>query len=188
MDHPSKNFGILIAYVLPGFITLWGLATKFETVHVWLSGTGSHGLAVGGVLYVTAASIAIGMVINAVRWLIIDPVLHLSGLSRPDWDAAQLPGRLPEFERLVEDHFRYFQFYANTALGSLIAFTAWRLSPSDAYGLGIWPEIGLVILAIVLLLASRDALSRYYHRINRLLEDRTGHEKRAKNAKVTSPP
>ncbi|KAA3605829.1 MAG: hypothetical protein DWQ01_18670 [Planctomycetota bacterium] len=176
LNYPSKNFGILIAYVLPGFIALWGLATKFGAVNTWLTGTNNAGLAVGGVLYVTAASITIGMVINAVRWLIIDPALLLSGLTRPDWNAVQLQGRLSAFERLVEDHFRYFQFYANTALGSLVAFLAWRSSPFHESAPGLWPEVGIVALEFVLLLASRDALSRYYRRTQDLLETENSEE------------
>jgi len=168
-DSPAKNFGILIAYVLPGFVTLWGLAAKFEVIHAWLIGTESHGLTVGGVLYVTAAAITIGMILNAVRWLVIDPLWHILHIPRPDWDDALLETRLTAFDRLVEDHFRYHQFYANSAIGLVVAFTAWRLSEGGAgtpFGL---PEACLASLEITLLLSSRDALGRYYHRTGRLL-------------------
>ncbi len=169
LDFPAKNFGILIAYVLPGFVTLWGLAAKFEVIHAWLMGTDRYGLTVGGVLYVTAAAITIGMILNAVRWLIIDPLWHVLHIPKPDWDDALLETRLPAFERLVEDHFRYHQFYANSAIGLIVAFIAWRLSEGGAEtSIGL-PEACLASLEMTLLLSSRDALGRYYRRTSRLL-------------------
>ena len=39
----ARNFGLLIAYVLPGFVGLWGLGYLSEPVRTWLSGAGPAG-------------------------------------------------------------------------------------------------------------------------------------------------
>lgn len=167
-----RGFGLLIAYVLPGFTVLLGLATVFDPVRVWLLGADSAQLTVGGVLYITAASVTIGMILNAIRWAVFDTLHHATGVTKPSWDDARLADRLPAFERLVEDHFRYYQFYANTALASLIAFAAWRSSAFYPPALSPWAEMGLAVLEFTLVAASRDALKRYYRRTSALLVSR----------------
>lgn len=162
-----RGFGLLIAYVLPGFTVLLGLATLSETLRLWLVGPESSTLAVGGVLYVTAASILVGMVLNALRWVILDMLHHATGLVRPAWNDALLTDRLSAFERLVEDHYRHYQFYGNTAIAAVFAFAAW--AASDAPWPSPWPELALVALEFTLVAASRDALRRYYRRTGALL-------------------
>ncbi len=123
----------------------------------------------GGVLYVTAASIVVGMILNTLRWVLLDSLHHATGITRPAWNDALLSDHLPAFERLVEDHFRYYQFYGNTAFAAAAGFIAWRLSPAGALAPTLWPELGLLILELTLVAASRDALRRYYGRTSRLL-------------------
>jgi len=167
--HTSLTFGLFIAYCLPGFLTLCGIATQSDTVLIWLLGAQTTDPTVGGVLYVTAASVGIGMVLNAFRWIAIDTIHHRSGLPKPAWDDGLLPDRLDAFARLVEDHFRYYQFYGNTLLAGLLAYPMWR-SHTD---LSEWPlaptDTAFVTIEVVLFLASRDALKRYYGRVSRLL-------------------
>lgn len=165
----SRGFGLLIAYVLPGFTLLLGLAALSDPLHLWLMGPESSTLAVGGVLYITAASIVAGMILNALRWALLDTLHHATGLAKPRWNDALLADRLPAFERLVEDHFRHHQFYGNTALAALLGFVAWRISPSGALAPALWPELALLVLELTLVAASRDALRRYYRRTGVLL-------------------
>jgi hypothetical protein len=57
----GKEFGILIAYVLPGFLTLWGVSPFSPTVAQWLSASPSGASTVGGLLYGTVASVGVGL-------------------------------------------------------------------------------------------------------------------------------
>jgi hypothetical protein len=47
----SGNFGLLIAYVLPGITAVWGLSYVSETVEGWLAKAPESAPTVGGVLY-----------------------------------------------------------------------------------------------------------------------------------------
>lgn len=166
-----RSFGLLIAYVLPGFTLLCGLATVFEPLRLWLLGSDprSSTLAIGGVLYITAASVVAGMMLNALRWAVIDTAHHATGLTRPVWNDALLADRLPAFERLVEDHFRYYQFYGNTALAGLFAAAAWRSSVYTIDAPQTLLVVVFLVLELTLVMASRDALRRYYRRTGALL-------------------
>lgn len=164
-----RGFGLLIAYVLPGFTLLLGLATVSETLRLWLFGSCGASLAVGGVLYVTAASITLGMIINVARWLMLDTLHGVTGIPRPTWNFALLTTHLASFDRLVDDHFRFYQFYSNMLLASVPAFAIWRASDAPSGLPAPLPEIALLLLCIALVAASRDALRKYYDRTSILL-------------------
>lgn len=159
-DFSGRNFGLLIAYVIPGFLSLWGLSFGSGTVREWLRGAGAAGPSVGGAFFVLIACIACGMTANAVRWATVDQVHHLTGLPHPAWDDSRLQDNLEAFDYLVENHFRYYQFYAASIVSMLLAYGAWRLSGhKDPTG---GAEFAVSVLAGVFLACSRDALRKYY--------------------------
>lgn len=167
-DFTGKHFGLLIAYVLPGFIVIWGAQPLSPMLTDWLSSTPSLPAGLAAVVFVGLASVAAGMTVSAFRWLIVDTAHAWTGLPRPLWDDAALPDKLDAFEAIVEAHYRYYQFYANAFIASLfvvaVAFAtdqAWAASPTH-----------LAVLAAidtVFVLMSRDTLRKYYRRSARLL-------------------
>src|SRR5205085_10095841 len=87
----NPQFGLMIAYVLPGFIGLAGLAPLFPAVARWLRPVGSQGdLGLGAPLYAVLAATAVGLVLSCFRWLLLDHVHRWSGVMRPTWDDSQL--------------------------------------------------------------------------------------------------
>ena len=165
------GFGLLIAYVLPGFMLLAALSLVAPPLQLWLLGRADATPSVGGVLYVTAASILIGKLLNLFRWAALDTLHARMGVRRPVWDERLLPGRQQAFEMLVEQHYRYYQFYGNVFLAlplCLIAFRSSEISPLLAYG----PLEGLLIVTeFALFYGSRDVLRRYYSRSALLFSD-----------------
>lgn len=161
-DKTTKNFGLLVAYVVPGFIVLVGLSFVSQPVAGWLIGAGQAGPTVGSFLYVALASITAGMTASAVRWAVVDTVHQRTGLARPNLDESRLADRLEAFNYLVENHYRYYQFYSNTCVAIVFAYACWRLTQgTDRTHLG-WPEITLLFVVPVLFAGSRDALRKYY--------------------------
>lgn len=166
-DLSGRNFGLVIAYVIPGFIALWGLSYCSEPVRVWLQGTSTSGPSFGGALYVVVASIGCGLFLNALRWATIDQVHHLTGLPHPQWNDSVLQKNLEAFDYLVETHFRYYQFYGASLVATVVAYAAWRLGGGvDASG---GAEFGVSVLTGVFLVSSRDALRKYYSGTSLLL-------------------
>lgn len=165
-DISARNFGILIAYVLPGFVALWGLGYLSETVHGWLVGVGTSGPSVGGFLYVFLGSIACGMTAAAFRWAFLDTLLHATGLRKPVLDFSKLKEREEAFERVVEYHYHFYQFYGNTLVSLLLAYPLWR---GVAGGGGPLTDCAFLLIEAVFAAGSRDALRLFYRRASQLL-------------------
>lgn len=168
-DLSDKNFGIVIAYVLPGFVALWGISHFSATVESWIGASQQGSPTVAGFCYVTLASLAAGLTVSVVRWGLVDSLHHATGIEPPAWKFAKLDDRLQGFLTLVESHYRYYQFYSNMFVA--VAFTvATRLSATGyAIGLQGWTAVGFLALEATLLAGSRDTLRKYYSRTHQLL-------------------
>ena len=163
-----KNFGLLIAYVLPGFVALWGIGHFLPTVESWITSSQQGAPTIGGFLYVTLASLVAGLTVSAVRWAIIDSLHHATGLKPPSFEFSTLDDRLQGFHGLVENHYRYYQFYSNMFVSTALAFAAEVNLLSNLCQVG-WPALGFLFLELVFFAGSRDALYKYYARAERLL-------------------
>ena len=166
-EHSLNDFGLLIAYVLPGFTALWAGSHLTGLAPHWLDPTNPDPPGVGGFLMLTVASVTAGLTVSTVRWLLIDALNHRTGIPAPQWDFARLEGNAGAFALLVEHNYRYYQFGSHMALALLLAFLT-RLYASGAQPVGV-TDTALVGLAAILFVGSRDSLRRYYTRGSQLL-------------------
>ena len=173
----DKNFGIIIAYVLPGFVALWGVSYSSATVESWIRAPQQGSPTVAGFCYVTLASLAAGLTVSAVRWALVDSLHHATGIVPPAWKFAKLDDRLQGFLILVENHYRYYQFYANMLVAVAFASGCDVFSGNKDAVLSMWAIVGLVFIQSVFFAGSRDALRKYYSRAERLLGTLTLHER-----------
>ena len=118
----NENFGLVIAYVLPGFVALWGVSYFSPTVESWITATQQGAPSVAGFMYVTVASLAAGLTVSAVRWAIIDTIHHATGVIPPAWEFAVLNDKLPGFLGLDENHYRYYQHHSNMFVAVALLF------------------------------------------------------------------
>ena len=180
-NQTARNFGLIIAYVVPGFSVLVGLSFVFEPVATWLSGAGQAGPSVGSFLYVVVASIAAGMTAGALRWVALDTFHEQTGLPRPRLDESRLHERLAAYDYLVECHYRYYQFYGGALVATLFTYGCWRASDAAA-SFPDWSELALIVLVPVFFAGSRDCLKKYYAGGEMLLgtvKDSTNDERQA---------
>jgi hypothetical protein len=163
-DITDKNFGVIIAFWLPGFILLWGLSFSVPDVSVWLAKSSANDApSVGGFLYATLASLSLGLMISAVRWLIVDSFLHCT-TTLPMIDFSKLKDKdaFAAFQGIVENHYRYYQYYSNTLIAVISAFAVYLVHGKEKPSWQLW--VGVVVLIVILLLASRDSLKKYHER------------------------
>ena len=160
------NFGFLVAYLVPGSVALFGLQRFVPDSQAWLHASASDAPTVGGFLYVTLASLVIGLTVSTVRWMVIDRVLHLTGVRQEALAFAKLQQNLEAFVYLVEGHYRYYQFYANMAVSMAILYAAWRWTSRTGLS---WIDLGFVAGEFVFLSGSRDTLTKFYRRASELL-------------------
>ena len=174
-DVTGRNWGLLIAYILPGFVTLLAVGMVSPSVQAWLIAVSAQpaGVTVGGFLYLTLASVMAGLTASTIRWAVIDRLHHLTGLVRPPWDESRLQEKLGAFGSIVEDHYRYYQFYANTLVALTLLAVARLVQPAAAIGPERLLDAGIVILVVLFGAGSRDTLRRYYSRASVVMGSRT---------------
>jgi len=165
-DITDKNFGVIIAFLLPGFVLLWGLSFSNTGISRWL--TEASAPSIGGFLYATLASLALGLLISAVRWLIVDRFLkYVTAL--PEINFAKLKEdaeTFAVFQGIIENHYRYYQYYSNTFVAVIIAFVAYLVFGNSRPSVWLW--LAVILLGITLLLASRDSLHKYHVRASQI--------------------
>jgi len=165
-DVTDKNFGVIIAFWLPGFLLLWGLSYSSNDIAVWLINSSKNDApTVGGFLYATLASLALGLMISAVRWLIIDHLFYFTGWVKPlpiDFAKLKEAAAFAAFQGVVENHYRYYQYYSNTLVAVLTAFGCYIKFGPHQPSLFIWSAA--IAICIALLLAARDCLNKYHER------------------------
>ena len=166
METSNRQFGLIVAYLLPGFIALGGLALLMPDVAEWLQTEGESGIAPS--VYAVLAATALGMILSCFRWLVVDHVLSWTGVRSPEWKIDLLEKRLPVFDYFVEYHYRYYQFYANTLLAVVWTYALNRWLATSSF-LGPVTDVAVFLLCCALFAGSRDALSKYYDRTSRLL-------------------
>lgn len=170
-ESPDRLFGLTIAYVLPGFVSLWGASSLSPVLLNWLSAAPQANPTVASFLYTVFGSLGAGLTVSAARWAVVDSVHHHTGVPFPNPDFSQVQGKLEAFQLAIDMYYRYYQFYANMFVAIAIAGAcrAWA---------GIRPTLGdlavVVLVELLLLAASRDSLSRYYTRIAQLLGVKSG--------------
>ena len=174
-DLNEDSFGLLIAFLLPGFILLWGLSFTSPVVASWLTTSSSeHAIAVGGFLYSTLASLALGLLVSAVRWLIIDHPLEWLGIhgKRLKYEKLKDKDILATYQAIVANHYRYYQYYSNSLVAIIGAFATYWIEKYQEKDSAVpwYVYVGIALLILVLFLASRDTLKKMYDKMNEILK------------------
>lgn len=167
-EFSGREFGLIIAYILPGMALILGLSPLSPTITGWLAAHDGSGPTLAGFLYFVVASLGAGLVASVIRWGVIDQLHHYTGLNRPQWDDRKLADSLEAFNYLVENHYRYYQFYANTLVALPCAYLVQRISSPNA-AMSVWTDFLLLATCCFLFAGSRNALQLYYRRAVTLL-------------------
>ena len=167
-ENASDNFGLFVAYLIPGATVIWGLSQFSPELQSWFAATPQNAPTIGGFLYLTVASLAAGMIVSAIRWVIMDSIHARTGLAMPRLDFSRLGPNVEALSLLIEIHYRHYLFYSNAQVATAIAYICYRVHAGFSRPWG-WLDIGVFALEIVLFAASRDTLRRYYSRSQQLL-------------------
>ncbi|QDT43483.1 hypothetical protein Pan241w_35840 [Gimesia alba] len=167
-DPNSSNYGILISYILPGFIAMIGVSFLSETVRVWIWSSSDQSATVGGFLYVTVFSLAVGLTISTLRWLILDRIQHRTGIPEPQQNFGRLQEKLTAYQYLVLTHYNYHKFHSNMMISFAILMAARLLSHNTV---PLWVVVGFLFLEWLFWLGARDNLRKYYSQGEILLKE-----------------
>lgn len=166
-DIREKNFGVIIAFWLPGFLFLWGLSYSWPLVATWLAKSNdTNAPTIGGFLCATLASLAVGLLINAVRWAVVQKVLFhgITRLHRAAINYENLKNKdvLSAFQAAVENNYRYYEYYSNAFVAIVGAFVSYLLNQKESPSLTLLTVMGVVPL--ILIIASRNELQKFNER------------------------
>ena len=94
-DSLDRNFSLIIAFVLPGFLFLFGsvLLVSYSTADLVSQLRPIR--QIGGFMFFLLAATACGLILSAIRWAILDTLHVLTGLKSPALDFSKLEGRNP---------------------------------------------------------------------------------------------
>jgi hypothetical protein len=184
-DIQPSSFGLVIAFLAPGIVGLWGIGLYVPIVREWFGATAQTSPTGGGFLFVTLASLAVGLLVSGVREELLNSFptrcadasswwhrklpklssfIGRLAIPRPPTDMAML--READVRIAIQfsadSFYRYYQFYANMAFSLALTAAAWSLHG----GPWSWTRaiaLALVIITVVLLLqSSRYSQKMYY--------------------------
>jgi len=164
----NDNFGPLVAYLVPGAMVLLGASLFNPTLQTWFATAPTEAPTIGGFLYLTVASLGVGMTVSAVRWAIVDKIHARTGVPIPARDFSKLGRNVEAFHLLIRIHYEHYQFYANMCVALAIAYACYRFNVGGMFPLG-WLDVGIVVLEVILFAMSRDTLRNYGVRTQQLL-------------------
>jgi hypothetical protein len=170
-DVSPSNFGLLIGFLLPGFMVLWGVSYSSATVRLWLTGPDATP-SVGGFMFVTLASVAAGVTVSTVRWAVLDTIHRWTGLTQPEWDFSRLHDRVAAYNVLNDIHYKFYLFHGNALLALIFVYTSRRIHAGFVTPPVGLLDLGFVALSVILFVGSRDCLRKYYQRVGQLLGGR----------------
>lgn len=153
----NTNFGPLVAYLVPGATVLLGFSPFSSVLQNWFASTPVNAPTLGGFLFLTVSSLAVGMTVNAVRWAIVDTLHAWTGLSQPPLDFSRLGPNVAAYNLLIEIHYWHYQFHANELVATALAYVCYRIHVGLFAPWG-WADVGIVVLEVIFYITSRDTL------------------------------
>jgi hypothetical protein len=158
----APAFGYLIGYGLPGFIALAGFGFAVPVVGAWFTEAGWN-----GPIYVSIASLTLGVFLSGVRYVLVDcGIFRILEVQRPkDINYARImvhDGTARAMSFSVEHSYRHFLFYGNSAVAALV-FYAGRLAGwpvPDRCSLAL-EALALLLVEAFLIVSARSAFANY---------------------------
>ena len=144
----------------------------------WIDASATKEQDVGVFFFVLLASLSLGIVVSGIRSILLDPLYHKGGLGlkpipRPVLRFSELSDqqRFALFEGIVENYYKYYQFYANTLIALLFLILAHETSAASPWPISLNVVLGLSLLA--LFISARNSLSQYATAVTQLLPERS---------------
>jgi len=167
MEIKELEFKNIIAYLIPGVIGLYAISRHSSTISNLFVG-GKQASEATSILLIVLLSLGIGIIINAITWAIIRPIIECVGDTRPDLDYSKLnKDIMGAFKVIIDENFRYYQAYSNM-FTSLIIFLLFYIYKNSILRGDI--IVITIFTCIVLFFASRDSLNRSYRNMRLLLK------------------
>ena len=169
------SFNILIAYLLPGFIALYGLTYISPAVKQVFDAVLIKDSQIGASFLLLLGATAAGVIISAVRGNIIDQFMIWFGVTKPDIDYGKLSDQdiREAFDILINEQYRYAQSYGNFFL-SLLFLLATKYFFSNI-NISTQRPLMIIILTsdLLMLICYGIYLNKAHKSLNNLTEEKS---------------
>lgn len=168
MEKSGLSFGLVIAYLIPGFLATYAVAPHVSTVDALLGGPKRVPDSASVVPLVLIAA-GIGIIINAISAIVIRWLIEKTRVKRPpDMVERKLTiEEMHKYDQLVETTFRFHQFYSNTLVAVVLLAPIWLVWPLQPNIL-LLRNASLLVVVVVLFLKARDSLRNFYTGLSNL--------------------
>jgi hypothetical protein len=158
-SYSPEYLGTIIAFVLPGFLSLWFIAhfNPESPAASWLSTAENKDTTVGAFLFAGLASLGLGLILSGLRWILFEAIPLLKALRVPERLTVDHRARKENeaaYREITENHYKFYLFYSNTATALLLLMILFF----NRLDIGVL--IGLAVLEIVLIASARDSIIR----------------------------
>lgn len=116
-DVTASVFGLLIAYVLPGFVLLWGLTfflyRPSELIVYGRNLTSSSGI----ITFLLLTCLTLSLVLGAARYYLFEKwICSSEHFDKRVYSKLRTTDGLLAFRQAIDEHYRYYQFHGGLVL------------------------------------------------------------------------
>jgi hypothetical protein len=173
-DLTSTSFGYVIGFLLPGLLGLYGLAMWSKQIQDLLQPAASKDATLGPSFFLLLSSLTMGLLLSAFRFYLFEKLLcKRHSLSKEMFKELKAADKLTAFKAVVDEHYRYHQFYGGCAVALLILFPKWLWMTWSTFScLARFILIAaFVAFQIILVMTAKDAFVRYVERANNIVQN-----------------
>jgi hypothetical protein len=189
-DLTATSFGLIIAYLLPGLVGLYGLSFWFPRIGAAFATFLTAESNVGLFFLIILASLAVGMITHGIRWILFE--VWCSGLEQRLEPSlfANLSGerKLAAFRTAVDEIYRYHQWWGGMAVVAPLVFIGWMNSPDaqvgEMQGMILW--IAFLALEALVIFAAWRVWCFYVARLRSILLGVEHHERSRRSSTGTA--
>ena len=165
-DLTSTSFGYLIAFLLPGVFGVYAVSTWLPQIGVLLQPVLKADTTVGPSVVFLLISVGFGLWVSAVRFFVFEKGLcRKHHLPKNLFALLVTDGKLTSFKAVVDEHYRYHQFYGGCAIVVLILFFGWWRAHHWIWNCQLaYMALGLSLLELLLGRSAADAYIRFVER------------------------
>ena len=128
-DFTTTSFGLVIAYLLPGLVALLSLSAWSEQLHNMFGLAFTAHSDAGLLLLMGGFALVIGLVLNVFRWLTFERAICKKYRIGPEvFSSFRDEHKLQAFLMVIEETFRYHQFFGSLAILTPFLSLSWLRS------------------------------------------------------------
>lgn len=172
-DVTSTSFGYVIGFLLPGMVALYGLSFMSKNISALIQPVLTPNATVGSSLLFLLAALTLGLLVSALRFLLFEKLLcRKHTFAEGFFQQLKVADKLSSFKSVVDEHYRYHQFYGGFAVAFIPVFVGWLWQNHASYNhwiMGLWIFAFLVVEAVVIY-SGKNSYERYVDRANQVVQ------------------